>query len=137
VLVTVVIVAAATATLSTMLSGAATAAQWHSLVGEVRHVDSIARLRARTDGPVLVSVPEGSHRLRAYLQRDARELASAALLEGIEATVIVADGSGRLLVDGGGRSADASYLLRGRGRGVRIRVSGLSGQQSATQEEPQ
>lgn len=127
-LVTCAVMAAAVATLAAMLHGTAESASWHRVLGEVRHLDTAARIRARTDGPVSVRVDAEAHAVRAWLRREASVLATAEIPAGIAAEITVAGGASELAIDGGGRSPDASYVLKGRARTARIGVAGLTGQ---------
>lgn len=135
-LASLAIMAAIVAVLGGSLRGSAIAAQWHRAFGDVRHLDQLARLRARTDGPMLVSRTEDGRAVRATRQRDALLIAEIELPRGIAASIIVGDRAETLVIDGSGRSVDAAYLLVGSARTVRIGVNGLTGQHERTEAKP-
>jgi hypothetical protein len=133
-LASLAIVAAVVAVLTVSVRGSVIAAEWHRAIGDVRHLDSMARIRSRTDGPVLIACGDDGRRLLATRQSDSAALMTIELPFGITASILTGDQAGFLLVDGSGRSVDATYLLIDRARTIRLPVSGLSGQHAAKVE---
>lgn len=131
------IMAMVAGTLAVAVRGSAEGAEWHRAIGDVRHLDSMARIRARTDGPALVSLAADGRSVRASVQASDESIALATVPAGI-AIAIRAPGGGTmtaLAIDGAGRSESVSYVLRGARRAVRIPVNGQAGQHGETVEE--
>ncbi len=130
-LASLAIIAAIVVVLSVSVRGSVNAAEWHRAIGDVRHLDTMARIRARTDGPMLIALGSQGSAIHATRQSDGSALISVEMPESITLSVLTVDQAQSLMVDGSGRSVDATYLLTGSSRAVRLAVNGLTGQHAA------
>ncbi|MFO0826734.1 MAG: prepilin-type N-terminal cleavage/methylation domain-containing protein [Phycisphaerales bacterium] len=125
----VAIVALAAAMLSGPLLGATESAAWRRAEAQVRRVDALARIAARSGGATRVAIADGGKSLAAVRDGDdAVPLATALLPDGFVVAFDPPQAEWKLVIDRAGRSADVAYVLSRRDRGMRLAVAGATGQ---------